>query len=62
MPDTYDDLDPFYFWDKPLEFIGCVWPHIKIYSKQREILRSLVVNDETFVPAGNMLGGCPPPA
>lgn len=54
-----DDIDPFWFWDKPVEFMGIVWPNVRIYSKQREILRSLVHNDETFVPAGNMLGGCP---
>ncbi len=48
--------DCHYFWDKPVQFIGCLWPDIKLYSKQRMILESLVHNDETFVPAGNMLG------
>lgn len=53
-------LDPFAYWNKPVEFIKILWPHVRLYDKQRQILRSVVENDETFVPAGNMLGDCPP--
>lgn len=40
----------------PVKFIRLLWPHIVLYDKQKEILYSLNDNDETFVPAGNMLG------
>jgi phage terminase large subunit len=54
------------FKDKPLEFAKLLWPHgftqtpqgdpIWLYREQRRILQSIVENDETIVPAGNMLG------
>lgn len=53
-------MSPHDFWDKPVEFIRLVWPWVALYDKQQEICRSVVHNSETFVPAGNMLGGCPP--
>ena len=40
----------------PVLFIGELWPHITLYDKQRQILYSVNENDETVVPAGNMLG------
>ncbi len=33
-----------------------MWPHIHFYDKQRQIIYSVDQNDETSVPAGNMLG------
>lgn len=32
------------------------WPHVRFYSKQREIIESIWSNDETYVRAGNKLG------
>lgn len=40
----------------PFAFAGILWPNVYFYSKQREIIQSVIDNDETFVPAGNMLG------
>ena len=40
----------------PVKFAALCWPDITLYDKQREILYSVRDNDETFVPAGNMLG------
>lgn len=40
----------------PFKLARLCWPHITFYSKQREIIRSIEENDETFVSAGNMLG------
>ena len=40
----------------PIEFCKKCWPHITLYDKQIEIMYSVMNNDETFVPAGNMLG------
>jgi len=40
----------------PLRMAEVLWPHITFYDKQREIIYSVLENDETFVPAGNMLG------
>jgi len=40
----------------PLKFKELMWPHITFYDKQREIIYSVNENDETVVPAGNMLG------
>ena len=40
----------------PLRFQQMCWPHLKFYDKQVEILYSLIMNDETVVPAGNQLG------
>jgi phage terminase large subunit len=42
--------------DKPLEFAKLLWPDVIFYREQRQILHSIVENDETMVPAGNMLG------
>lgn len=33
-----------------------LWPDVRFYRQQREIIQSVDDNDETFVPAGNMLG------
>jgi hypothetical protein len=40
----------------PIDFAAVLWPSITFYDKQREIIYSVVHNDETFVPAGHMLG------
>jgi hypothetical protein len=37
----------------PIEFAAEMWPHVRFYEKQREIIYSVRDNDETFVPAGN---------
>lgn len=33
-----------------------LWPDVRFYKQQREIIESVDNNDETFVPAGNQLG------
>lgn len=40
----------------PVAFVGTFWPHVYLYEKQRQIMYSVRDNDETLVPAGNMLG------
>jgi hypothetical protein len=40
----------------PIDFAAVLWPDITFYDRQREIIYSVVHNDETFVPAGHMLG------
>lgn len=40
----------------PIELAKILWPDVKFYDKQREIIYSVWANDETMVPAGNMLG------
>ena len=40
----------------PVKFCKLCWPGIDLYNKQREILYSIRDNNETVVPAGNMLG------
>jgi hypothetical protein len=44
----------------PFRMCELFWPEVKFYAKQREVLRSVRDNDETFVVAGNMLGDWPP--
>lgn len=39
-----------------MDFAKVLWPDVTFYGKQREIIYSVRDNDETFVPAGNMLG------
>lgn len=40
----------------PIAFCKLLWPKVHFYDKQREIIRSVCENDETYVPAGNMMG------
>ena len=40
----------------PLLLAKELWPDVMFYREQREIIYSVWHNDETFVPAGNMLG------
>ncbi len=40
----------------PMEFAAKLWPDVTFYDKQDEICSSVRDNDETYVPAGNMLG------
>lgn len=43
-------------WRNPLSFAKDCWPDVPFYAKEREIIQSVIDNDETFVHAGNMLG------
>lgn len=49
LPGDFDITDPFCF-------CAYYWPHVNFYDKQIEVIESVRDNDETFVPAGNMLG------
>lgn len=40
----------------PLKFAKFFWPSVTFYREQRQVIYSVRDNDETFVPAGNMLG------
>jgi len=40
----------------PLKLKKLFWPKVVFYDKQVEVIRSVWENDETIVPAGNMLG------
>jgi hypothetical protein len=40
----------------PLQWAAMCWPDIYFYKQQQEIIYSVRDNDETIVPAGNMLG------
>lgn len=40
----------------PIKFGKTFWPDVEFYDKQKEIIYSVMDNDETVVPAGNMLG------
>lgn len=40
----------------PFALFKLVWPHLRLYDKQREILRSVWDNEETIVVAGHKLG------
>lgn len=40
----------------PIELAKLLWPDVRFYKEQKEIIYSVVENDETFVTAGNMLG------
>ena len=40
----------------PFELKRLLWPHVRFYAKQRDIIRSVWEDDETIVHAGNMLG------
>jgi hypothetical protein len=44
----------------PIAFARELWPSVVFYREQEEIIYSVVENDETFVPAGNMMGHWPP--
>ncbi len=40
----------------PVKFKNMLWPGVTFYKQQLEVIYSVIDNDETFVPAGNMLG------
>lgn len=40
----------------PIKFGKLLWPRIGFYKEQQEVIYSVRDNDETVVPAGNMLG------
>lgn len=40
----------------PLEFASILWPDVKFYKRQKDVIYSVEENDETFVYAGNQLG------
>lgn len=44
----------------PLRFCSFLWPHVRFYPKQEEVIYSVAEDSHrTFVPAGNQLGDCP---
>lgn len=46
-------------WDfvpDPMRLKSILWPEVVFYDKQKEVIYSVEENDETLVPAGNMLG------
>lgn len=45
-----------YFNIDPVKLIKELWPHVKLYKQQKEIIYSVWHNKETYVPAGNKLG------
>jgi hypothetical protein len=45
-----------YFAQHPLKFLEWLWPGVRLWSKQVEILESVRDNDETMVTAGHKLG------
>jgi len=40
----------------PLKLGRILWPDVRFYKQQEEIINSALWNYETYVPAGNMLG------
>lgn len=44
------------FVEDPLKFMAMCWPMFKIYDRQRQIVESVVENDETIVPAAHQMG------
>lgn len=40
----------------PLKFAKLFWPDVTFYKEQRQAIESVLLNNETYVPAGNMLG------
>lgn len=40
----------------PLKLAGLLWPDVRFYGRQKEVIYSVRDDDETFVVAGNMLG------
>lgn len=40
----------------PLCFAAEMWPQVRFYDKQVEVIDSVERNEETYVPAGNKLG------
>lgn len=40
----------------PMALKDLLWPDVTFYKEQVDVVYSVVENDETFVPAGNMLG------
>jgi hypothetical protein len=52
-------MDRYPFVD-PLRFAAELWPGITFTRQQREIIYSVVSNDETIVVAANMMGDSPP--
>src|SRR6516165_73934 len=50
-----NSMDPMSAID-PLKLGRILWPDVRFYKQQEEIIHSVLWNDETYVPAGNMLG------
>jgi hypothetical protein len=48
--------DPLTLLTDPLKFATLMWPHVHFYDRQVEVIKSIVGDDMTVVPAGNMLG------
>lgn len=43
----------------PIQLGKLLWPEVTFYSRQQEIIYSVLENDETIVPAANVVGVCP---
>lgn len=48
-------MNPYPFVD-PLKLCAELWPHVTFTRHQRNIIYSVVENDETVVVAANMMG------
>jgi hypothetical protein len=46
-------VQPQDFVHEPIAFVKLLWPNVKLYNKQREVMESVRDNVQTFVPAGN---------
>lgn len=49
-------LNSLFYIADPLKVGRMLWPNVTFYDMQREVIYSAFENDETYVPAGNMLG------
>jgi hypothetical protein len=56
MTGTRREMDFTRHADRPLRLVRYLWPDMRLYREQAEILESVVLNDETYVPAANMMG------
>lgn len=50
------DRNNFVHLQDPFKLKRVLWPDVYFYDKQCEVIQSVWDNDETYVPAGNMLG------
>lgn len=50
------NLHNYVYVTDPLKLCSILWPDVRFYKEQEEIIYSVRDNDETYVPAGNMLG------
>lgn len=48
-----DQIDP----DELFVLKEALWPGVRFYDKQVEVIESVLLNRETYAVAGNQLGG-----